>query len=58
MAEKLLGTYKKMLKEVALVPSDGGAFEIIVDGDKIYSKLETGRFPSESTLIEEVKAKL
>ncbi len=25
-----------------LIPSSGGAFEVVVDGDLIYSKLETG----------------
>ena len=25
--------------------SKGGAFEVTVDGKRVYSKLETGRFP-------------
>ncbi|MCA0148218.1 Rdx family protein [Rossellomorea vietnamensis] len=33
------------MKELTLVPSSGGAFEITVDGKKIYSKLDTGVFP-------------
>ncbi len=32
--------------EVELVPSKGGAFEVSVDGKKIYSKLATKRFPA------------
>jgi len=28
-----------------LVPSDGGRFEVSVNGSLIYSKLKTGRFP-------------
>jgi selenoprotein W-related protein len=28
-----------------LVKSGGGAFEVTVDGKKIFSKKETGRFP-------------
>lgn len=47
MAEKLLHTYKTGLGEVALVPSGGGAFEVSVGETKVYSKLETGVFPSE-----------
>jgi selenoprotein W-related protein len=42
MAE-LLQTFEADLKSVALIPSDGGRFEITVDGALIYSKLETGR---------------
>ena len=53
-----MGTYKTELGEVALVPSQGGAFEISVDGDSVYSKLETGRFPSESAVVQDVGDKL
>jgi selT/selW/selH-like putative selenoprotein len=28
------------------VRSKGGAFEVTVDGKKVFSKLELGRFPS------------
>jgi selenoprotein W-related protein len=30
------------ISDIELIPSDGGAFEISVDGELIYSKLETG----------------
>lgn len=35
--------YGNTFVEIELVESAGGAFEIRVDGDLIYSKLETGR---------------
>ena len=35
--------YADLVSEIELIESDGGAFEIKVDGDLIYSKLETGR---------------
>ena len=41
-----------------LVPSGGGAFEISVNGKKIYSKLETGEFPDFDAILKSVKAKL
>lgn len=41
------GAFKKeygdIISEVELVESANGAFEIRVDGNLIYSKLETGR---------------
>lgn len=41
------GAFKKEFAEyisgIELIESAGGAFEIRVDGDLIYSKLETGR---------------
>jgi selenoprotein W-related protein len=37
-----------------LVPSDGGRFEISVDGKQIYSKLQTGQFPDEDKIVAEI----
>jgi selenoprotein W-related protein len=58
LADKLLGKYKNQVAEVALVPSSGGAFEVSAGGDVIYSKLETGRFPDERVLLNEIDSKL
>jgi len=35
--------YSDVISDIELVESAGGAFEIKVDGELIYSKLETGR---------------
>ena len=32
--------------QVSLVESKGGAFEVTVDGRRVFSKLELGRFPA------------
>jgi selenoprotein W-related protein len=37
-----------------MIPSKGGCFELSVGGNRLYSKLETGSFPDEETLIREV----
>jgi len=34
-----------------LVPKSGGVFEVIVNGEKIYSKDETGLFPDTAEII-------
>lgn len=34
-----------------MTPSDGGRFEVSVNGVLIYSKLETGRFPTNDEII-------
>ena len=57
MAEKLL-TFKQRIGSLKLVPSGGGAFEISVNGKKIYSKLDTGEFPDFDAVLKAVKAKL
>jgi selenoprotein W-related protein len=39
-----------------LIPSSGGAFEVTVNGEKLYSKLETGVFPKAKEIIEKMEA--
>lgn len=34
-----------------LIPGSGGVFEVSVNGEKIYSKNETGVFPSSEEII-------
>jgi len=58
LADKMLNQFKAAVGEVALVPASGGAFEVTVDGEQVYSKLATGRFPSESAVISDVASKL
>jgi len=41
-----------------LIPSSGGCFELSVNGDLIYSKMKTGKFPEEPWAIEAVGARL
>jgi selenoprotein W-related protein len=50
----LLDTYKQEIKELKLIPSGGGCFELKVNGKLIYSKLETGQFPDEPAVVDKV----
>ena len=43
LTEELLKHYEHMIETVALVPSDGGRFEVSVNGQLLYSKLEKHR---------------
>ena len=43
MAERLLETFPQAIASLELLPSSGGRFEVIADGELIYSKKETGR---------------
>jgi selT/selW/selH-like putative selenoprotein len=38
------------------VRGSGGIFEITVDNRKIWSKRETGRFPSEAEILEKLQS--
>ncbi len=46
------------IEEIALLPSGGGRFEIVADGQLIYSKAATGRHPSNDQIIAEVRQHL
>jgi len=50
----LLETYKQKITKLTLVPAGGGCFELSVNGELIYSKLQAGRFPDEQWAIEAV----
>lgn len=47
-----------MIRELKLLPSDGGCFELKIDGELVYSKLKTGTFPDEKSIIATVGARL
>jgi selenoprotein W-related protein len=48
----LLKKHKDIISDIELIPSDGGAFEIVVNGDLIYSQLETGRHADPPEILE------
>ena len=54
MADHLVKKFKQRIAELTLLPSDGGRFEVKVDGELVYSKLATGSFPDNSTIESEV----
>ncbi len=58
MTGKLLSTYKQQIKDMKLIPAKGGCFEITVNGELIYSKLETGKFPDEKWVLDTVAKKM
>jgi selenoprotein W-related protein len=58
LTTKLLTTYKQQIKDLKLVPVGGGAFEVTLDGDLVYSKLKTGQFPDEQWVVDTVGARL
>ena len=43
LVDDLLKQFEHVIESVALIPSDGGRFEVSVNGNLIYSKLETHR---------------
>jgi len=58
LTRALLGEYKQRIQDLKLIPGSGGCFELTVDGELVYSKLKTGRFPDENAMIEAVGERL
>jgi selenoprotein W-related protein len=41
--------------ESELVCGGGGIFDVVVDGDMIFSKHEVGRFPESDEIVEKIQ---
>jgi len=41
--------------ESELIPGSNGVFDVIVDGKLVFSKFETGRFPSPGEITQKFK---
>ena len=41
--DELLKHYEHLIEEIKLIPSDGGKFEVTVNGQLLYSKLALHR---------------
>jgi selenoprotein W-related protein len=55
MAQELLMTFAEDLDEVALIPGEGGVFEIRLDGEMLFSRHKEGRFPESRELKQQVR---
>jgi selenoprotein W-related protein len=53
-----LDEFGEQVKSWTLIPSSGGRFELTVDGDLIYSKLETGRHTTPDEIKDLLRQKL
>jgi selenoprotein W-related protein len=55
LADDMLQKFETEIESLTLVPSNGGRYEISVNGQLIYSKLKTGRFPEPGEVIGSVQ---
>jgi selenoprotein W-related protein len=54
----LLKEFEPYISAWELIPSDNGRFEVTVNGELVYSKLQTGRHTTSDELRPLIKAKL
>ena len=55
LAEDLFNHFRSKILSLELIPSSGGVFEVNVNGEKIYSKKETGEFPDHDLIIQHLE---
>jgi len=53
-----LSTHKQKIQDLRLIPASGGCFELSVNGELLYSKLQTGQFPDEDAMVAAVAKRL
>lgn len=51
-------TFADELGEVALIPGEGGIFDISLDGDLLFSRKVAGRFPESKEIKQLVRDKI
>jgi selT/selW/selH-like putative selenoprotein len=49
--DELLKHYEHLIEEIKLTPSDDGRFEVIVNGQLLYSKLSTHRHAASGEIL-------
>lgn len=54
MAE-ILREFEPDIELITLIPSDGGRFEVTLNGKLIYSKLQTGRHVNPGELVQLIR---
>lgn len=55
LTEELLQEFKNNIKELTLIPSSDGVFEITYNNDLIFSKKELNRFPNDGEIKDKIK---
>ena len=56
MVQAILGKYEHYIDDITIIPSKGGAFEVVVGDNLVYSKLDTGRHATIDEVMESVDA--
>ena len=54
-AQELLSTFEAEIGEVALIPGNGGVFEVRANGETVWSRKGEGRFPEPKELKQRVR---
>ena len=51
----ILKNFEPEVETISMQPSDGGRFEVDVNGTLVYSKLQTGRHAEPGEVVDRIK---
>jgi selenoprotein W-related protein len=57
-AQELLTTFADEIGELALVPGEGGVFQVYAGGELVWCRREAGRFPELAELKQRVRDRI
>ncbi len=58
LTAELLKDYEQHIDSITLIPSKGGRFEVVADGELLYSKLATHRHAEPGEVAKLIQAKI
>lgn len=58
LAQELLAAYERELEQVALIPNEGGVFEVRINDDLVFSRRRDDRFPEPREVKDALRAAL
>ena len=58
LSEAIMDAFGEKFSALKLIPADESRFEVLLDGELIYSKLKTGEFPDNKHILELLRGRL
>lgn len=58
LSRSILGQHKNEIKELKIIPSEGGVLEVSLNDELIFSKKELDRYPEKNEIEEIIKEKI
>lgn len=53
----MLAEFEHQITELKIIPSSGGVYEVVVDGDLVYSKKATGRHAEPEEILKAIRSR-
>jgi selenoprotein W-related protein len=58
LVTEILKEFESRIASLELIPSDGGCFEVAVDGELIFSKRAAGRHAATGEVVQAIRERL